>query len=85
MSEKIPLTDNFLFKAIFSEHEDMLLDLLNSFPKFQNEKMISKIKVLNPELPKATELEKLSILDIHAFRRQTSPEGVCSFTNMHID
>ena len=66
MSDKIPFTDNFLFKALFSQHEDILLDLLNSFPEFQNKKQILKIKVLNPELPKVTELEKLSILDILA-------------------
>jgi predicted transposase/invertase (TIGR01784 family) len=66
MTEKLPLTDNFLFKALFSQHEAMLLDLLNAFPEFQNKKRILKIKVLNPELPKASDLEKLSILDIHA-------------------
>lgn len=66
MTDKVPFTDNFLFKALFSQHEDMLLDLLNSFPEFSDEKKILKIKVLNPELPKATDLEKLSILDIHA-------------------
>jgi predicted transposase/invertase (TIGR01784 family) len=62
----LPLTDNFLFKVIFSKNEDLLLDLLNSFPEFQEEKKIQSLKVLNPELPKAEEIEKLSILDIHA-------------------
>ena len=66
MTDKLPLTDNFLFKALFSQHVDMLTDLLNSFPEFQNEKRIVHLKVLNPELPKATDLEKLSILDISA-------------------
>ena len=66
MSDKITFTDNFLFKVLFSKNENQLLELLNSFPEFQNEKKILKINVLNPELPKATELEKLSVLDIHA-------------------
>jgi predicted transposase/invertase (TIGR01784 family) len=62
----LPLTDNFLFKAIFSKNEDLLLELLNSFPEFQEEKKIERLKVLNPELPKAEDIDKLSILDIHA-------------------
>ena len=66
MKTNIPLTDNFLFKVLFSKNQNQLLELLNSFPEFQNEKKILKIKVLNPELPKMTELEKLSVLDIHA-------------------
>jgi predicted transposase/invertase (TIGR01784 family) len=62
----IPLTDNFLFKVIFSENEDSLLDLLNSFPDFQGENKIENLKVLNPELPKISETDKLSVLDIRA-------------------
>ncbi|MDX1957417.1 MAG: Rpn family recombination-promoting nuclease/putative transposase [Leptospiraceae bacterium] len=38
----IPFTDNFIFKAIFSQNPDLLLDLLNSFPEFQKSKRIEK-------------------------------------------
>ncbi|MDX1959784.1 MAG: Rpn family recombination-promoting nuclease/putative transposase [Leptospiraceae bacterium] len=62
----LPLTDNFVFKSLFSHHEDILLDLLNSFPEFQASKKILSLKVLNPELPKLTDIDKLSVLDIHA-------------------
>ncbi len=70
MTENLPFTDNFLFKVLFSKNENQLLELLNSFPEFQNDKKILKIKVLNPEIPKASELEKLSVLDIHAEDRK---------------
>ena len=63
---RLPFTDNFAFKAIFAQHEDLLLDLLNSFPEFSGEKKIVSLKVLNPELPKLADLDKLSVLDIHA-------------------
>ncbi|MDX1959933.1 MAG: hypothetical protein SFU98_15285 [Leptospiraceae bacterium] len=38
MRNILPLTDNFVFKAIFSQNPDLLLDLLNSFPEFQENK-----------------------------------------------
>ncbi len=63
---RLPLTDNFIFKAVFAQHEDLLLDLLNSFPEFSGEKKIVSLKVLNPELPKISDVDKLSILDIRA-------------------
>ncbi|MDX1961469.1 MAG: PD-(D/E)XK nuclease family transposase [Leptospiraceae bacterium] len=66
MKNFLPLTDNFIFKAIFSQNPDLLLKLLNSFPEFQKSKRIENIKILNPELPKITDIDKLSILDILA-------------------
>lgn len=60
------LTVDFAFKVLFGQNPDLLLSLLNSFPQFQGEKSIASIKVLNPEIPKETDVEKLSILDISA-------------------
>ncbi|MDX1957017.1 MAG: hypothetical protein SFU98_00495 [Leptospiraceae bacterium] len=45
MKDLLPLTDNFVFKAIFSQNPDLLLDLLNSFPEFQKTKRIEKGKI----------------------------------------
>ncbi len=57
---------DFAFKALFGQNPDLLLALLNSFPGFQGEKEIRSIQILNPEIPKEIESEKLSILDIKA-------------------
>lgn len=54
----LPLTNDFVFKAVFSKHEDVLMNLLNSFPEFQKEKRIVSLKVLNPEIPKDRNTEK---------------------------
>ncbi|MBL0263418.1 MAG: PD-(D/E)XK nuclease family transposase [Leptospiraceae bacterium] len=48
----LPLTNDFTFKAVFSKHEDVLLDLLNSFPDFEGDNQISSLKVLNPRIEK---------------------------------
>ncbi len=60
------LTVDFAFKALFAQNPDLLLSLLNSFPQFQGQKCISSLKVLNPEIPKEMDSEKLSVLDISA-------------------
>ncbi|MDX1959716.1 MAG: hypothetical protein SFU98_14165 [Leptospiraceae bacterium] len=44
MKDLLPLTDNFVFKAIFSQNPDLLLDLLNSFPEFQKTKIYWKLE-----------------------------------------
>jgi len=62
----LPLTNDFVFKAVFSKHEDVLMNLLNSFPEFQKEKRIISLKVLNPEIPKDRNTEKVIVLDIKA-------------------
>ncbi len=62
----LPLTNDFVFKAVFGKNPDLLLALLNSFPEFSNEKQIEHIYILNPELPKEFKKDKLSILDIQA-------------------
>ena len=66
----LPLTNDFTFKAVFSKHEDVLLDLLNSFPDFQKEKKIISLKVLNPEIPKDMKSDKAIVLDIKAVDAQ---------------
>ena len=62
----LPLSNDFVFKSIFAKNEDLLLDLLNSFPEFSGKKQIRNLQVMNPELPKSFKDDKLSILDIRA-------------------
>jgi predicted transposase/invertase (TIGR01784 family) len=66
MSLLLPLYNDFVFKALLVKNPDILLDILNSFPTFQGMHRIKEITILNPELPKSTDLEKGSILDIRA-------------------
>ncbi len=66
----LPLTNDFTFKAVFSKHEDVLLDLLNSFPDFQGKNQIASLKVLNPEIPKDMKFDKAIVLDIRAIDSQ---------------
>ena len=66
MSLLLPLYNDFIFKALLVKNPDILLDILNSFPTFQGLQRIKQITILNPELPKSTDLEKGSILDIRA-------------------
>ncbi|MBP6739883.1 MAG: PD-(D/E)XK nuclease family transposase [Leptospiraceae bacterium] len=56
----------FVFKAVFGKNPDLLLALLNSFPEFADEKQIEQLYILNPEIPKDFQKDKLSILDIQA-------------------
>ncbi len=62
----LPLTNDFTFKAVFSNDEDVLIDLLNSFPEFQGKNKIASLKVLNPEIPKDMNSDKGIVLDIKA-------------------
>ncbi len=62
----LPLSNDFVFKAVFAKNPDLLTDLLNSFAEFSGAKRIRHLKVLNPELPKKFHKDKLSILDIRA-------------------
>ena len=64
--ELFRLTIDFAFKAVFGKNPDILLAMLNSFPQFQGQKAIKSLEVLNPEISKELEDEKLSILDIKA-------------------
>jgi predicted transposase/invertase (TIGR01784 family) len=66
MSLLLPLYNDFVFKSLLVKNPDILLDILNSFPTFQGMQRIKEITILNPELPKSTDLEKGSILDIRA-------------------
>ena len=62
----LPPSNNFIFKALLVKNELIVIDILNSFPEFQGDKKITEIKILNPELLKSTDSDKLSILDIRA-------------------
>ena len=64
--ELFRLTIDFAFKAVFGKNPDILLAMLNSVPQFQGQKAIKSLEVLNPEISKELEDEKLSILDIKA-------------------
>jgi len=66
MNLLLPLYNDFVFKALLVKNPDILLDILNSFPTFQGLQRIKEITILNPELPKSTDLEKGSVLDIRA-------------------
>ncbi|HRG47658.1 MAG TPA: Rpn family recombination-promoting nuclease/putative transposase [Leptospiraceae bacterium] len=62
----LPLTNDFTFKAVFSKEDDVLIDLLNSFPDFQGKNQITAIKILNPEMPRDMKTYKAIVLDIKA-------------------
>ena len=62
--EMLPLSNDYVFKRIFGKggNEKILKSLLEAILKIN----IQKIEVKNPEIPKETIDEKLSILDIKA-------------------
>ena len=62
--EMLPLSNDYVFKRIFGKggNEKILKSLLEAILKIH----IQKIEVKNPEIPKETIDEKLSILDIRA-------------------
>ena len=62
----LPPSNNFIFKALLVKNELLVIDILNAFPEFQDDNKITEIEILNPELPKSTDTEKASILDIRA-------------------
>ena len=62
----LPPSNNFIFKALLAKNEILVIDILNAFPEFQGDNKITEIEILNPELPKSTDADKASILDIHA-------------------
>jgi len=62
----LPPSHNFIFKALLVKNEALILDILNSFQEFEGEHKITEIEILNPELPKSSDTEKASILDIRA-------------------
>ena len=62
----LPPSHNFIFKALLVKNEALVIDILNSFQEFEGENKITEIEILNPELPKSTDTEKASILDIRA-------------------
>ena len=62
--EMLPLSNDYVFKRIFGKggNEKILKSLLESILKIN----IQKIEIKNPEIPKESIEEKLSILDIKA-------------------
>jgi predicted transposase/invertase (TIGR01784 family) len=62
------LTTDFVFKLVFSQSPQSLLDMLNSFlakdPDPPNP--LVELEILNPEMPKEWQSGKMSILDINA-------------------
>ena len=62
----LPLYYDYIFKALFVRNPDILLNLINSLPQFTGNRRVTEISILNPELPKLGEIDKVSILDIRA-------------------
>ena len=62
----LPLYNDYIFKALFVRNPDILLNLIGALPQFTNEHKVTEITILNPELPKLGEIDKVSILDIRA-------------------
>ncbi|HMV41346.1 MAG TPA: Rpn family recombination-promoting nuclease/putative transposase [Leptospiraceae bacterium] len=62
----LPLTNDYIFKSVFGKHEDVILNLINSFPEFIGEGRIEKIQILNPEIPRDGKFEKSVTLDMKA-------------------
>ena len=62
--DMLPLSNDYVFKRIFGKggNEKILKSLLEAILKIN----IQKIELKNPEIPKETINEKLSILDIKA-------------------
>ena len=62
--DMLPLSNDFVFKRIFGKNgnERILKSLLEAILEIK----IQKIEIQNPEIPKETIEEKLSILDIKA-------------------
>ena len=62
--DMLPLSNDYVFKRIFGKggNEKILKSLLEAILKIN----IQKIEIKNPEIPKETINEKLSILDIRA-------------------
>ena len=62
--DMLPLSNDYVFKRIFGKggNERILKSLLEAILKIE----IQKIEIKNPEIPKETIEEKLSILDIKA-------------------
>ena len=62
--DMLPLTSDYVFKRIFSKggNERILISLLEAILEIK----IQKIEVKNPEIPKESIKEKLSVLDIKA-------------------
>ena len=60
--EMLPLSNDYVFKRIFGKggNEKILKSLLEAILKIN----IQKIEIKNPEIPKESIEEKLSILDI---------------------
>jgi predicted transposase/invertase (TIGR01784 family) len=62
----LKLTSDFIFKKLFTESQDLLVDLVNSVLNLNSEFRIISLEVLNPEIPKEIISDKTSILDIRA-------------------
>jgi predicted transposase/invertase (TIGR01784 family) len=66
MGNLLSLKNDYVFKQMFTRHQDLLIDLINSVLELQANQAIQEIVVLNPQiLPDHIE-EKFIILDINA-------------------
>ncbi len=65
----LSLKSDYVFKKLFGEEPDILMDLLNSILDLPSEQTIKELTVLNPEIPKELVSEKTSIFDIRALNQ----------------
>ena len=64
--EFLPLTDDFVFKKLFTSNNLILLDFLNAFFETLKLPKIQSVTILNPEISAVDSANKKSVLDIKA-------------------
>ena len=62
----LSLKSDFIFKTLFSQQPDLLVDLVNAVLDLPEGLRIRELTILNPEIPKELISDKTSIFDIRA-------------------
>ena len=65
----LSLKSDYVFKKLFGEEPDILMDLLNAILDLPKDESIKELTVLNPEIPKELISDKTSIFDIRAINQ----------------
>ncbi|MCP5503250.1 MAG: Rpn family recombination-promoting nuclease/putative transposase [Leptospiraceae bacterium] len=72
----LPLHSDIVFKIFCIKYPHLLTDLLNSVLGFEGNQKITRLKILNPEIPGDLMSDKLSVLDIHAKNKNKQYFGI---------
>ncbi|MCP5499259.1 MAG: Rpn family recombination-promoting nuclease/putative transposase [Leptospiraceae bacterium] len=72
----LPLHNDIVFKIFCIKYPHLLADLLNSVLGFEGNQKITRLKILNPEIPGDLMSDKLSVLDIHAKNKNKQYFGI---------